>query len=1106
MPWTGPPGSQTFERTDGTRSGTQVWQQANAASVKIVDSDHDLHDQDIADGFNACLKKDGGNTATANIPMGGFKLTNVGAATSVTDSASMASAQKAGYIPSVSGTNDLTLTTGLSVGVYAAGQRFNFIVANNSTGAVTLNVDGLGVKALVRNDASHTALAAGDLQAGAIAEALYDGTRFKLVSSSVAGVSSDVLARIVKVGSVLQWPMTAVPAGWLEADGSAVSRTTYAELFAAYGTAYGAGDGSTTFNIPNYKDQFLRGFDAAGTDASTRTNRGDGTVGANVGTKQGSALLRHNHVASVTDPGHRHGIGGSGAAFADDGIAIAAFVAASGLTETATTGISVTIANTSANDSVNETRPKNITVKFIILALPAAASASTIGVNGLLYSWDAGTADADPGAGKLRVNNATISSATELYINETGANSESLSAVLATWDDSTSAVKGTLYIYKVGAPGTYAYFQIAGSITDAGTYDKFSLTYVGHNNTFAAGDNLSVLFIRNGDRGARGDAGFAYTFDSATTMADPGTGEIRFNDASLASATAIAINDATAESGNPDVSAVILTWDDSASAIRGTLTIQNTSAPENFAVYSITGASTDNTGWIELAVTYVSSSGSFTAGDLLSVLFSRTGDLGETGTTPATQFTFDSSTADSDPGSGNWRFNNATLSSVTAAYIDNADSDGNTITGWLDSFDDTNDTSRRGVIEFRDVSAPSTFAKYQVTGSVVDGTGYRKLTLSHLASAGAFSGRAAVTFAPAGNKGADGIGAGDVIGPASATDDGFARFDGTTGKLLKDSSATIAIANGGTGQTAAAAAFDALSPTTTRGDIIFRNATINTRLAASTAGYFLQTNGAGTDPSWAPPPGLPRGYLSGLTLSNDGTDPTNDIGISDGVARDSSNTADLNLASALVKRLDANWAAGTNQGMRNSAAAIADGTYHIYVVGKALGADTDIYAHTSATPATVLAALQAESGGASYLYVRRVWSIRRESGAIRLFNQYGDYCKWRAQAVDRNDITPVSNTLLTITVPTGIQVIADLQVDQLQATVGNANQVLGDGNDIACDQLVTRTALASAYSLAPCSDLITNTSGQILHTLAVGSGTISSARVMCNGYWDGRGQ
>lgn len=60
----------------------------------------------------------------------------------------------------------------------------------------------------------------------------------------------------------------------------------------------------------------------------------------------------------------------------------------------------------------------------------------------------------------------------------------------------------------------------------------------------------------------------------------------------------------------------------------------------------------------------------------------------------------------------------------------------------------------------------------------------------------------------------------------------------------------LPIAGGGTGQTTATAAFDALGPTTTRGDIIFRGASNNVRLAAGTAGYRLQTNGASADPTW----------------------------------------------------------------------------------------------------------------------------------------------------------------------------------------------------------------------------------------------------------------
>jgi phage-related tail fiber protein len=55
--------------------------------------------------------------------------------------------------------------------------------------------------------------------------------------------------------------MTTAPAGFLKANGAAVSRSTYADLFAAIGTTYGAGDGSTTFNLPDLRGEFLRGWD-----------------------------------------------------------------------------------------------------------------------------------------------------------------------------------------------------------------------------------------------------------------------------------------------------------------------------------------------------------------------------------------------------------------------------------------------------------------------------------------------------------------------------------------------------------------------------------------------------------------------------------------------------------------------------------------------------------------------------------------------------------------------------------------------------------------------------------------------------------------------------
>jgi len=132
------------------------------------------------------------------------------------------------------------------------------------------------------------------------------------------------------------------------------------------------------------------------------------------------------------------------------------------------------------------------------------------------------------------------------------------------------------------------------------------------------------------------DYGMSFTYSTTTTMADPGSGVIRLDDADLTLVTAAAIDDLSANTGNPDVSTWILSWDDSTSTVRGTLFLRKVSAMENFAVYSITGASTDNSGWTQLALTYVTHSGSFSNSDPLIVAFSRAGDLGATGPTGAT--------------------------------------------------------------------------------------------------------------------------------------------------------------------------------------------------------------------------------------------------------------------------------------------------------------------------------------------------------------------------------------------------------------------------------------------------------------------------------------
>lgn len=103
--------------------------------------------------------------------------------------------------------------------------------------------------------------------------------------------------RLELVSSIAPFPLSYAPAGWLKANGAAVSRVAYAELFARIGTTFGAGDGATTFNLPDYRGEFLRGFDdGRGLDAGRALN-----------STQAPLLLTHNHGASAATSGwHGH--------------------------------------------------------------------------------------------------------------------------------------------------------------------------------------------------------------------------------------------------------------------------------------------------------------------------------------------------------------------------------------------------------------------------------------------------------------------------------------------------------------------------------------------------------------------------------------------------------------------------------------------------------------------------------------------------------------------------------------------------------------------------------------------------------------------------------
>ena len=138
---------------------------------------------DLATGLTTALTKDGQSTPTANIGMGAFKITNLAAGTVASDAARLDQVQGgAATFITVTGADTLTGTVVPALSAYATGNQFSFLVANTNTGAVTINVDGIGTKAITRTGT--TPLVAGDMVAGQAVEIIYDGTRFQLVNGN----------------------------------------------------------------------------------------------------------------------------------------------------------------------------------------------------------------------------------------------------------------------------------------------------------------------------------------------------------------------------------------------------------------------------------------------------------------------------------------------------------------------------------------------------------------------------------------------------------------------------------------------------------------------------------------------------------------------------------------------------------------------------------------------------------------------------------------------------------------------------------------------------------------------------------------------------------
>lgn len=262
----------------------------------------------------------------------------------------------------------------------------------------------------------------------------------------------------------------------------------------------------------------------------------------------------------------------------------------------------------------------------------------------------------------------------------------------------------------------------------------------------------------------------------------------------------------------------------------------------------------------------------------------------------------------------------------------------------------------------------------------------------------------------------------------------------------------------------------------------------------------LRVNAGATALEWATDTVSNPGALYGLTLSNNGTDATNDIDIATGIAADGGNTETMTLGSALTKRLDAAWAVGTNQGGLDTGS-IANTTYHVWLIKRSDTGVVDVLFSASASAPTM---------PTSYDYKRRIGSIVRTGAAIKAFVQRGDVFTWAVPVADYNASNPGGTAqTVTLTLPTGIVVESRINAG-IYGSI--ASVIYGIVTPLAITD-TTPTSTLNNMALnndasGPFTSFMsveTNTSAQIRYRLS-GSAAGLNTLVVTQGWTDTRGR
>jgi len=262
---------------------------------------------------------------------------------------------RGGTVTATGSANMLALALNVPVNTYKDGIMVRFRGFARNSGTVTMNINNLGARPVfMMRPEGVSPLEGGEI----VPQGLYDAVYVQALAGGGGGwlLINPTPLPAIAAGLIASFASDTPPAGWLECDGAQISRTMYANLFAVIGTRWGAGDGVTSFHLPDFRGQFLRGWDhGRGLD-----------IGRDFASDQESENKSHNHGGFTSIAGnHAHAF--SVPNFTSQGLAVGSIGSVTDkLEEGRTTQLSGSHQHQIFSDGGIEARPRNMAVLYAI--------------------------------------------------------------------------------------------------------------------------------------------------------------------------------------------------------------------------------------------------------------------------------------------------------------------------------------------------------------------------------------------------------------------------------------------------------------------------------------------------------------------------------------------------------------------------------------------------------------------------------------------------------------------------------------------------------------------------------------------------------------------